>query len=151
MTLPAVVTPPPGYPGSFTQWVQVVVSSSTTYSNGDPPNKVCTGSGLDTRYPYTQRAALTDSPSVPSLSWANDFTVADSFTSYLMWNPGTPAAIFVAVAQVPWSWSAEATQSDQGSWPTNWSISNVNTPNPQPAATTTFPIWSKNVLPQSCN
>ena len=116
VTFPAVVTPPTGYQGSPTQWVQVVGSSTASYSDGTPPNQVCTSSGLDTRYPYTQRATFTDSPVVASISWATDFTVADSYTAYLMWSPGTPSAIFVPIAQVPWSWSAEATQSAQGSW-----------------------------------
>ncbi len=130
----ATVTPPAGFSGA-SQWVQIVNSVSQTSA---PNGGTCTGSGLDTQYPYRTGGAMSDSPLVALESQYTTSSISMSLTAYLQWQPPTPS-IPVAIAQVPWGWSGTATQTGS-----TWALTTSSPP--QPAAQppqTALPTWGQ--------
>lgn len=99
--------------------------------------------------PEARDPIFNDSPIAIPLPASADTKVTDSFDNYLMWMPNTPNAIFVSIAHVTWSWSAEAILNEQNALvlsPNNPPV----TPDPQQAATATFPLWNSNVTNTNC-
>ena len=86
--------------------------------------------------------STSDSPSEWNLS--NGFkqvSASDSFTMWLMYNPGGTDSIWVPLRLTNWSWSGTATRSGS-----IWELTgSSNTANPSSSATTTFPEWTGNV------
>src|SRR5207247_832548 len=100
--------------------------------------------GLDTDYPYGTGSSTSDSPATPLQYGYKDRQRRDSFTMTLMFRPSLESATFVPIASVPWSWSVHATSQDGG---TTWRIADKSATAGvlKPSATTTFPIWTRNV------
>jgi hypothetical protein len=130
----ATVTPPSGFSGAL-QWVQIVSSVSQTST---PNGGTCTGSGLDEEYPYSSNATMTDSPAVALESQYTTESISMSLTTYLQWQPPTPS-IPVSIAQVIWSWSGTATQTNSV-----WAVTSSSPPQPAVAAAqTALPTWGQ--------
>ena len=153
VSLVGTITAPAGFASGGQQWIQLVVSSTSTFAKraGGTPFSVCRSSGLDTRYPYSPTTTLNDSPNLDptSISGTADASVADSFDSYLMWKPNMARGIFVPIAHVTWNWFGEALLNDQNVWVLDTDHAPTN-PDPQKAATSQFPTWSTNVRQQNC-
>ena len=138
-------TPPPGYNGNM-QYVQIINSLTDVFGYPDGTHSTCTGSGLDTSYPYpfSNPPANTDTNDRPSLNLVSNVysseSVSQSFTMYLMWQPSLQNAIFVPLGYVSWSWGGLATF-DSGSG--IWNLNNGNQGFNPYQATTTYPQWSQ--------
>jgi hypothetical protein len=83
----------------------------------------------------------------PELSVASNWqylSVSDNFQTYLMYMPTGPrqetfSAVWVALAQVSWSWSGSATNNP---WPNNSSNPAPTPQNVTPGGDAAFPAWS---------
>jgi hypothetical protein len=139
----AKYTEPTNYTGGTTQWVQTgtAITTKTLAQTGE--TEVTTCSGLDTTDPYDTRQTTSDSPSQQLLSTGSEYARADSLTMWLMWKPPvTGAAIFVPLAKVAWSWSADVSSADN--WSTWTFVSKTPAGDPAPLApvnATDFPVW----------
>ena len=159
---------PPTYPGvTFTatsnnngitgsyQWVQIYNESKTVRTKTaftDPacgPGKTMSraGSGLDVSYPYTSGLTMNDSPDITLVIESDLVTVNDSASAWLMFRPSLTNAIWVPLRKVDWSWggSVRRIPDDPGNYWEKVPGTEYSNPEPTESATTTFPIWSRNV------
>src|SRR5262249_328901 len=135
------ISVPSGFSGS-TQWVQLVTTSRGRTLN-DNSTQTFSGSGLDTTYPYQATDSTEDSPgSIFSPCDFQSYSIDDSFTMWLMFQPVSANSIRVPLGSVRWSWSASAGRISTCGW---LLTSSSHSSNPSDADSTTFPEWSSNV------
>ncbi|MDD4539780.1 MAG: hypothetical protein PHT80_12250, partial [Lentisphaeria bacterium] len=76
-----------------------------------------------------------------TLSYLN-YETSTTFSTWLMYKPNSPGAIFVPLRKIDWFWSGKATRSG-----TTWSLTASEKPPAAPTSTTTvdFPEWTHNI------
>jgi len=126
-------------PGTF-WWVQLISSSTYTDTpfSGAPITCTASSGALDTQFPYDTGTKPVDSPSIDLLSQLSQVSDNDTFTMYVMWNPGGAGSIPVPLGYLAWNWNGVANQNQStGVW--TLQASGVSTNNFIPS--TQFPTW----------
>ncbi|MGA3009969.1 MAG: hypothetical protein ABSD72_06875 [Terracidiphilus sp.] len=89
-------------------FVQIVKTSTTTYTEGKHAPLVCpTNPGLDTVYPYTQHSdgTTSDSPSVLLEPFYSKIRRTFKATMYMLWTSSTPNSIPVPISSQSWQFT----------------------------------------------
>jgi hypothetical protein len=133
---------PSGFSGN-TQWVQLVTATTRIRTTNGAVQQTLSGSGLDTLYPYASGSSTEDSPrSIFGPCDFSAFSINDSFTMWLMFQPGGTGSIWVPLREVSWNWAGSAGRITTCGWLlTGSSHSN----NPADQDSTTFPQWTTNI------
>ena len=112
---------------------------------------VPTGASLSPAPPAAPAGSPTmeDSPSGQSVPTGyQGLGVTDTFSTYLMFSPVDPKwkGSWIAIAQVNWSWAANAIHDPVKGWPTDKSTVGEPAPTvqPNPAGGMEFPGWTNN-------
>jgi hypothetical protein len=71
-----------------------------------------------------------------------NYETSTTFSTWLMYKPNSPGAIFVPLRKIDWFWSGKATRSG-----TTWSLTASDKPSVAPVSTETveFPEWTHNI------
>jgi hypothetical protein len=124
--LTAKATNPSGAQGGSFLWVQLVGPINITTREGGiyagtgvvacVPSSFATDPSpeLDNTYPYASGPTMADAPAAQGLGpmyvgdVAGEEKYAESFLTYLMWNPNLPGSIPVPLGSVGWQWACDA-------------------------------------------
>lgn len=110
MAVSAAVTPPAGVSGTY-RWVQIINSITVNATDANGKSHTCslpeTAPALDTSVPYTLRAVFTDIPSESfDVQSYNTFTISESFSTVVEWQPSLTNAMYVPIGYAGWGWGA---------------------------------------------
>ncbi len=136
-----------------------LVNTVRTHTPAGGAQETLTSGGvyvLDSGVPYDPAVAIaagsaatwlqTDSPGEPLTADLTQVSVKDQFQIYFMYQSSEDDSIWVTIGVLAWNWAGQTTivpPAANNSWSAPTGVSNSN--NPSGSASTTLPVWTKNV------